>query len=404
MQRWGVGSGLGLGFCLGAAQLLAWGALYYGIAVIGDAMSSGLGLSRQTVFAVFTWALIVAALAAPAAGRLIDRYGGRVVLTIGALLGAVGFFVLSESRTWLGLLLAWSINGVAMALGLYEACFAAIGQVRPREYLRLVTTVTLVAGFASSVAWPVSHHVLETSGWRGVCLVYCVGLLASAAVYALCLPGARRFSPDAAGEAAPSPLDPLDWRRVQLLAWVFAGVALVTGAASAHLLTILETSGLQQGRAVWVGAAVGVTQVGGRLLQFVMGGRDIVRLGVSTLAGLFLGTLLLLACAGDVRIAILFAVVYGMANGLVTIVKAVLPMHLLGERAIGRNLGTFSRPALVVRALAPGLFAWLMAALGTRFALWTLAAVMGVTLAAYVGATRRPRQQQTRAAPSNEGP
>src|SRR5690606_1578072 len=94
-------------------------------------------------------------------------------------------------HTFGGLLVGWSINGLAMALGLYDSCFAALGQVEPRRYRRAVSGVTLVAGFASTVSWPASHYLLQSTGWRGLCDVYAVVLCLCALIYFAVLPPAH---------------------------------------------------------------------------------------------------------------------------------------------------------------------------------------------------------------------
>lgn len=221
-------------------------------------------------------------LCAPLTGRVVDRHGGRFALMTGALLGAFGFAVLANTHSVVLMFVGWSINGVAMALGLYEACFATIGQLAPSEYPRLVTGVTLIAGFSSTVSWPASHYLLEAIGWRNLCFVY---------------------------DELPS------WR-----------------------------------------------------LQVTFNQRDAARLGLLTFVGFFVSVVTLLASRSALILLIRFAITYGIANGVVTIVKATLPVQLLGGRNIGHLLGTFSRPALITRALAPWLFAMTVSTQGVWLA------------------------------------
>lgn len=385
---------------LGVAQLLAWGALYYAIAVVGEAISVELLVSRDVVFGAFTWALIVSGVCAPFAGRLMDRHGGRLALMGGALLGALGFAVLAVSRTAVGLFIGWSINGVAMALGLYEACFATLGQIAPAAYPRLVTSVTLIAGFASTISWPASHYLMDAMGWRALCLVYSVALCICAALYRVVVPKLARAKTlhPSASERAQSP-DLGVRRRVRVLAWTFAGMALVSSAFSAHLLTILNDSRVSGEHAVWLASSIGAIQVVGRLLQVAFNQRDAVRLGLITFIGFFASAVLLLASSRAAYLVIPFVVLYGIANGLVTIVKATLPVQILGGANIGQVLGTFSRPALITRALAPWLFAMTMSARGVQFALLGVTIVGGLTLTAYVAAIA-PRRASALSAPS----
>ncbi|HET8934660.1 MAG TPA: MFS transporter, partial [Polyangiales bacterium] len=165
---------------LGTAQLLAWGTSYYAIAVVGQPMRLTLGLSDSELFGAFAGSLLLSGLLAPWAGRLLDRVGGRLVLALSGVVAAAGFAALATTSSRFGFCVSWTLLGFAMALGLYDTCFAALAQTAPADYRKSVTGVTLIAGLASTVAWPVSHHLLEVVAWRGACIVYaCVQLACS---------------------------------------------------------------------------------------------------------------------------------------------------------------------------------------------------------------------------------
>jgi MFS family permease len=375
---------------LGVAQLLAWGALYYAIAVIGPAMRGELRVSDGELFGSFTCALIISGVLAPWAGRMLDRHGGRHVLVAGALVGAAGFLVLARTTSFAGLLLGWSLDGVAMALGLYETCFAALARVEPRRYRRAVTGVSLIAGFASTVCWPVSHQLLSAIGWRALCDVYAGALGVCAVIYLAVLPGeTREVAPARTSTASRSVLDRPP--RERLVALAFAGASLISASLSAHLLSILGTLALPEGTAVWAASSIGVMQVLGRLLELAHGARHgALRLGLVTFGALCASMAVLLAVPVAPWALVPFALVYGLANGLMTIVRATLPVEMAGLHHVGALLGTFSAPSLVARALAPLGFAMATGALGTRGALLCLAAVAALTLLTHVSAMRAP--------------
>jgi predicted MFS family arabinose efflux permease len=387
---------------LGAAQLIAWGTLYYAIAVLGEPVGTELGLTRSHVFGAFAWSMLISGVLAPWAGRTLDRLGGRAVLVSSAIVGALGFVVLARVHSFAGLAVGWSILGLAMALGLYDTCFAAIGHVVPASYRRTVTGVTLVAGFASTLSWPATHYLAQAVGWRMTCNLYAAALLTCAPIYALVLPAASaspRAHP-ASTAALRGEVPHAVRRRAALLAWAFAGTAVVGAAMSAHLVAVLEALRLASDDAVWLAASIGVMQVAGRLLELVFGSRlHPVRLGFVTFAGLC-AAMLLLAAVGALPSAVYaFALVYGIANGLLTIAKATLPVEMLGFANVGAVLGAFSAPSLATRALAPFGFAVVMGELGTTQALLGLVAVSLASLAAYVATTR---DESTRASAPNE--
>jgi MFS family permease len=374
---------------LGTAQLVAWGTLYYAIAVLSEPMSIELGLSRETVFGAFAWSMVLSGLLAPWAGRTLDKRGGRVLLVGSALVGAAAFVVLARAHSFMGLIAAWSLGGLAMALGLYDTCFAAIGQVVPDSYRRTVTGVTLVAGFASTASWPAMHHLARSVGWRAGCDVYAAALLLCAPLYALVLPAGG--APSRVGSAARDA--PIEGslavrRRAQLLAWAFAGTAIVGASMSAHLIGILRALHLPSGDAVWVAASLGALQVAGRALELLFGVRlHPVRLGFVSFAGLLFAMLLLVAVRVEPSAVFAFALIYGVANGLLTIARATLPVEMFGFTNVGAVLGSFSAPSLITRACAPFVFAVAMGALGAEGAVMGLAVVSLGSCAAYAATT-----------------
>jgi hypothetical protein len=284
-----------------------------------------------------------------------------------------------------------------MALGLYDTCFAAIGHVAPASYRRTVTGVTLVAGFASTVSWPVTHYLVQSVGWRMGCDLYAAALPSCAPIYALVLPAVRATTKahSASMEVALVELPNAVRRRAKLLAWAFAGTAVVGASLSAHLVGVLKALQLTSDEAVWIAASIGVMQVAGRLLELAFGSRfHPVRLGLVTFAGLVVAMILLVAVGVLPSAVYAFALVYGIANGLLTIAKATLPVEMFGFANVGAVLGGFSAPSLLTRAFAPFGFAVVVGEAGTQAALLGLFAVSLVSGAAYVAMTR---DQATRA-------
>lgn len=371
---------------LGSAQLIAWGVLFYSIALLAEPMRAELGLSSSHVFGCFTASLVIAGLLSPVAGRLLDRIGGRSTLVASALVGAMSFVVLARAGSLYGLAIGWSIAGVAMAFGLYDACFAAIGQVEPSSYRKIVTSVTLIAGFASTVSWPLTALLLRLHGWRATCDLYALGLVACAVLYIGVLP--RRERAPATRMDAPPPATPAvearTRRQARLLAWTFAGAALVGGSMSAHVVEVLRGLHIPNDRAIWLASSIGALQTFGRIVDFKLGARrSAVQLGLFTF-GMLAAAMALLTATGPVPGLVYGAVLfYGIANGLLTIAKATIPIELFGFEKVGTLLGTFSAPSLVSRALAPFFFAMTMSGAGLSVALIALAAIASLSFILY---------------------
>ena len=141
---------------LGTTQMLAWGSSYYLPAILADPIAQGLGLSRTTVFGLFSGALLLSAVLGPSVGGAIDNHGGRGVLTLSNLVLAAGLVLLGTAQGFATLAIAWAVLGVGMAMGLYDPAFATLTGLYGRSARGPITGTTLIAGFASTVGWPLS--------------------------------------------------------------------------------------------------------------------------------------------------------------------------------------------------------------------------------------------------------
>jgi MFS family permease len=367
---------------IGIAQLIAWGSLYYAIAVMSDALRRELRLTESELFGAFASSVALSGLLAPWAGRVVDRYGGRV-LSAGACFGALGFALLASAHAvWLGLL-ALVLQGISMALSLYDTCFAALWQQDPDTYRRQVTFVTLVAGLASSVFWPATHYLIELVGWRSTCWVFALLLGVASALNFLAF--ANPSHERRAHAVVASTTEITSPRGVRWLIAAFAGVSFVSAALSAHLPGTLQALRIDSEVAVWIAATVGVMQVIGRALEFASGRRiPAAKLGLLTFAAVFVSLILLLGSTGKSALALGFALVYGAANGVLTVVGAVLPRELFGTANLGAVLGRFAAPSRIARAVAPWAFSIAASPLGAWGATACVASIAALSLVTYL--------------------
>ena len=350
---------------LGVAQTLAWATSYYLPAVVAPVVVADLAVDPALVYGAFSVALLISGLAAPRVGRAIERRGGRPVLLASAGLLALGLGLLGVLPGLWGWAAGWVVMGVGMALGLYEAAFATLGMLYGRAARRPITRVTLVAGFASTVGWPMSAALVPLLGWRGTCLAYAaLLLLVVLPLYAL-VP--RAAAAPAGGAAAPevpeAPL-PIAWvrRSFLLLAGFFTLRAVISATLSVHLIAVLGGLGLPVAAAVAAAALQGPSQVGGRLLEFTLG-RAAHPLTAARLGGALLPAgALLLVLAGPAA-AVPFVVLYGASNGIMTISRGALPLALFGPRGYPVLMGRLALPILLVQAAAPTAAAPLVAGL-----------------------------------------
>jgi predicted MFS family arabinose efflux permease len=374
---------------LGTAQTLAWASSYYLPAMLARPMAAGLGVSQPTVFAAFSVALVVSALVGPLSGRRIDRWGGRLVLMTTSAIFALGLGLLALATGPVSLFAAWVVMGLAMGSGLYEAAFASLVRLYGHEARSAITGITLIAGFASTVGWPLTAALEHALGWRGACWAWAalhllVGLPLHAWLPRACPKGAAATSTastatDRPSSAPPSPPSP-SFGTAALLAWVFAVTWFISTAMAAHLPGLLAATGAAPGQVVAIGMLVGPAQVAGRLLEFGFL-RRLHPLHSARAAALMhpLGAALLAVVGAPV--AAVFALLHGAGNGILTIAKGTLPLTLFGPAGYGHRQGLLMLPARLTQALAPWLFGLLLAALGPAV-LWVGAGLALSALAA----------------------
>ena len=339
---------------LGTSQTLAWASSYYLPAILAFPIGASLGLPASWVFAAFSASLLIAATAGPLVGRMIDRHGGRGVLVLSNVVLAAGLAALASANGPVSLFAAWAVLGVGIALGLYDAAFATLTALYGTDARGPITGITLFAGFASTLSWPLSSFLNDEVGWRGTCLVWvALNLVVSLPLNRLLLPhpsiSVHR------GYATPAPVGWKPRREMVLVAFVFAAGWFVTGSMAAHLPRVLELAGASPFAAIAAAALVGPAQVAARLLEFVVLRRvhPIVSARLAaTLHPLGAAALALLGSAG----AVPFAILYGAGNGLLTIARGTVPLVIFGPHAYGERTGLIGAPARAAQALAPALF------------------------------------------------
>ena len=365
---------------LGTAQTLAWASSYYLPAMLATPMARDLGVSAPTVFAAFSFAMIVSALAGPRAGAAIDRWGGRPVLMSTSLIFALGLAALGLATGPASLFAAWTVMGIAMGSGLYEAAFASLVRLYGRDSRNSITGITLIAGFASTVGWPLSTLLEASFGWRGACFTWAALHLVLGLPLNALLPRASQATPAAQPEpsvesAPPATTSPL--RSTLILSFVFACTWFISTAMAAHLPRMLQAAGASLASAVLVGALIGPSQVGARLLEFGLLRKLHPLLSARLAAAMHPLGVAVLVLLGSPAAAI-FGILHGAGNGILTIAKGTLPLVIFGPQGYGHRQGLLMMPARVAQALSPWLFGlaldrWGSGALAVSAAIGTLA-------------------------------
>ncbi len=270
------GASFGTLCALGIAQIVSWGSLYYAFSFLITPLMEASGGDKPTVFAAFSFGLLVSGLLSAPVGALIDRIGGRGVMTAGSIAAAALLALLSQVQSVLALYAVWAGLGVVMAATLYDPAFAVITRLFATNYRRAITTLTLFGGFASTVFWPLTQLLIAEFGWRNALLVLALlNLVVCAPLHWRVLPrDGRRDRPRLGGSGTPGAFRAaLRTPVFYLLTIAFTGNALVFSATQVHLMSMLQDKQLSAASAALVGAMIGPMQVTGRVLELAFASR-----------------------------------------------------------------------------------------------------------------------------------
>jgi MFS family permease len=362
---------------LGTTQTIAWASSYYMPAILGAPIAAALHLPTSVFFGLFSGALLLSAVIGPSVGRLIDRYGGRALLACSNLVIAAGLVILAAAHGIAGLVIAWTVLGVGIGMGLYDPAFAALTWLYGREARSSITGITLIAGFASTIGWPMSAVFLHEFGWRAACLMWAgLNILLAAPLNWLSIP--RHGTPTQARAVTELPVGEPPRAAMPILAFFFAATWFVQGAMAAHLPGLLQAAGASSTAAIAAAALVGPAQVCARLVEFGLL-RSFHPITSARLASVLHPIGAAFIALFGVPGIVAFALLHGAGNGMITIVKGTLPLALFGPKGYGLRSGLLSAPARTLQSAAPFLFGLLL----DRVGIGALGLSVGLCLAAF---------------------
>jgi MFS family permease len=379
---------------LGVTEILAWGAIFYPPVLTVPLIAHERGWSMAFAMGGFSLALLTAGLVSPRVGSMIDRHGGHRIMPLGSLLAALGLALIVYADHPAAYLAVWLLLGVAIAATLYDPAFATLGRIFGAAARRPITALTLAGGFASTVSWPATHFLIEAVGWRGTYLVYAALLaLVAAPLHAFALPRTRAkpaARPGQEVQARSVVLPPTGWPFL-LVAAAFAAYAFVPSGLSAHLLAIFGRAGMDAATVVAIGALFGPAQVAARICELLFA-RSIHPLLIARFAvAMLLAAFALIALFGlTVAAAASFAVMFGMANGLLTIARGAVPLALFGPAGYGHIVGRIGGPYLAMQAIAPFVLAFVAERASDAAVLAVTAAFAAISFTGFA-AMRRPK-------------
>lgn len=392
---------VGIISALGLTQIIGYGTLYYSFSILAPGMALDLGLTLAEVFGVFSVSLFIGGLSATYIGRQMDRSGAATIMTIGSLLAAVTLLLCAWSPSVSIFAIAVILLEISSGMVQYQAAFTALVESDPRSASRSITYLTLIAGFASTIFWPISAALSEYLSWREIYVAF------AALNLFVCMP--LHYWIMRVGRSAPNG-DPAIARREIILGAIpaharrrgmilvsiaFALLGFTLAAILAHMVPMLGTLGLGAG-AVVIGSLFGPAQVLSRLINMVFGkSLSPPVLAVLSAVLIVLGVLILLVAGNWLGGAIVFAICLGLGSGINSIAQGSLPLYLFGSDGYGAITGKMASARLAVGAGAPFVFAAAMENIGLDSALLANACLGMVSIAAFVAVAASTRKAAT---------
>ena len=369
---------------LAVTQLIGWGTTFDMLGVMGRIVAPDLGLPNEVAFAGLTIMMTVSAIAGPATGRWLGRYGAARVLSAASLIFALGLLLLAAASGIMLYAAGWIVIGLGGALGLSAPAYTAVVEREGLNGKRVIAILMLFTGLSSAIFWPILSLLNEAVGWR-LTFVVCAALqffiCLPLHLFALPKPSATHVE-GAAAEIAPVPLSKMAQRKAFLLIAAATTITtFITFGISPSLLEIFRQSGASPGFALQLGSARGVLGISARFLDMLLGRRGnpmlSAAMGIGMMASSFL---IMLAASPSTPLLISFILLYGFGAGVMTVARALLPLALFSPREFGLQSARLSLPQNLANAIAPVIFTAILDRAGTGPALATAAVLAALSL------------------------
>ena len=376
---------------LGLTQIIGFGTVYYCFAILAEDIAKDFGWTQAQFFACMSMGLAAGGLTTSFSGKAFDRVGAARLMTIGSVLMAIALAASAVAPNGMVFGIALVAANIVSTLVLYDAAFTSLVQLSPIQASRRIVYLTLIAGFASTIFWPLTTVMDASFGWRTTLLVFAAAnVFVCAPVHALLNRWSREWKAQHSDIAAansnekPGSLAPRHFAVATFLitaGFVLSGVAL--SAILVQMVPVFQTLGFGAA-SLWVAALFGPAQVVVRFSNLVFGSKH-HPLVIAILSAVLmpLGLFVVAGTAPAILGAIIGVVFIGMSSGLKSIVQGTLPLALFGSKGYGARLGFMASFRHVASAAAPFGFAWVADQFGTTIACFTFAGIGAIGLASF---------------------
>lgn len=346
-------------FSLGFGQIILWGGSFFILSLLADPIINETGWSHPMVYGALSFAMLISGLIAPKIGMYIQLGWGKQILKFSGFVMALGLILLGISSSFTLFSIGWLFIGIGMGMGLYDPLFATLGKKYGTKAKTSIVQVTLISGFTTTVTWAFVSFCTNGYGWRNACFIY-------AAVLALLIFPLHQYAlgkkDDLYQDTLKNKIDNSSLVKIYktpvfkiLLCYFTLGSVLMTGMYL-HLIDFLINKGLTMTEAVAISALLGPSQVGVRVLDLILPKKTPIETAVISSIGISIGFCFFLCTP---KVAFLGIVFFGLGNGMRSILRGTLPLHIFGQENYAPILGKLARLPLIAQALTPflgGLF------------------------------------------------
>lgn len=343
---------------LGITSTIGYGTLFYSFTIMSLEFENEFGWSKSFIFGIFSLGLLIGGLISPLIGKKLDKYGARVVMSIGSILAALGMFFISLVENKLGFVVSLLYIEIVSTFVLYEAAFVALSQIAKEKARLPMAQITLIAGFASTIFWPLITFLLDFINWRDVYIVLSLfHLLIALPLHFFTL----KNNTIVGNQIAYTPKDIIlqltkkqKKKAMIFLIMTFCLISIPIAAIQLHLMGLLQSFGIESIVAVGLGVVIGPSQVGARVAEMFFAKKTTpLQSAIASNLIIFTSLICLLLSIYELFFATLFVILYGAGQGLNYISRGSLPLYILSAKNFGKNSGEINLFIKITTAISP---------------------------------------------------
>ena len=348
---------------LGINCTIGYGTLFYSFSLLSLEITQHFSWSKEFVYGVYSSGIIFSAILAPLFGKILDRYGTQLPMTLGSLIVVISLVSMSIVNTKVGYILSILLLEVAAVLVVYESAFVALTQALGSSARRAITQITLMGGFASTIFWPLIDALLNIVDWQTIYLLMAVlhALVCMPLHWLALQPLACKNTKHMNGSKSDDGKTIInrnpnhDYTIELMIAFTVGVIAFCINGTQIHFFTLMKGLNIAEASGVLASALIGPSQVVARILEMTLGQKiSPLKIGIISTSMMLISLIgLSLATIISTQLALLFAVFFGIGQGLNYIIRGTIPLYIFGNQQYGTITGRINAVRILLTAAAP---------------------------------------------------